>query len=202
MDLVTRRARRSGMKRYGPPTLEGLARQHLPARETDGTAALFEKCRAARRRGYLTMGEFVAACYWKSPRPINLIRANTHHRVRAATRAVLATRSEVRRLEALRQLDGVSVPTASAILTLLDPRRYGVIDIRVWQVLYSYGAVRQNPKGTNLTVAQWREFLAVLRKLSARLGRTVREVELSLFNAHTASQDGLLYDGRSAKKME
>jgi hypothetical protein len=34
---------------------------------------------------------------------------------------------------------GVSVPMASALLTLLDPKRYGVIDIRVWQLLHRMG---------------------------------------------------------------
>jgi hypothetical protein len=28
---------------------------------------------------------------------------------------------------------------ASALLTLLDPKRYGVIDIRVWQLLHRMG---------------------------------------------------------------
>jgi len=34
---------------------------------------------------------------------------------------------------------GVSVPMASALLTLLDPKRYGVIDIRIWQLLHRMG---------------------------------------------------------------
>jgi hypothetical protein len=43
-------------------------------------------------------------------------------------------------MEHLLALDGVSVPVASAILTLLDPRRYGVLDIRAWQMLSMLGA--------------------------------------------------------------
>ena len=162
--------------------------------EQQRAAELCARLRSARRRGYLTKAEFVAACHWKSPRPINHIRANTHHRVRAATRAALATRSDALRLQALLQLDGVSVPTASAILTLLDPRRYGVIDIRVWRLLHSMREVTGNREGRNLTPAQWLEFLDVLRPLASRLGVTVREAELALFNAHKARQEGRLYD--------
>ena len=138
----------------------------------------------------------MAACRWKSPRPIKHIRANSHHRVRAATRAALATRSETRRLEALLQLDGVSVPTASAVLMLLDPKRYGVIDIRVWQLLHAVGAVTQNRKGTHFRTEQWLQFLSILRDLSSRLGVTAREVELTLFNIHRAGQAGRLYETR------
>ena len=50
-------------------------------------------------------------------------------------------------MEHLLALDGVSVPVASAILTLLDPRRYGVLDIRAWQLLYAMQGVDANPAG-------------------------------------------------------
>jgi len=168
-------------------------RECLPVEEPERTAQLVTKLRGARKRGYLTMGEFVAACRWKSPRPINHIRANTHHRVREATRAALAARSDARRLDELLELDGVSVPMASAILTLIDPRRYGVIDIRVWQLLHDHGAVTGNPGGTGLSRSHWRQFLSILRPLSSRLKVTVREVELALFNLHRARQKGRLY---------
>jgi hypothetical protein len=185
-----------GLKRFRQRTLEAVVRQYLPVEEDEETTALLARCRAARRRGYLTQGLFVKACRWKSPRAIKHVRANTHHRVRAATTAALAARGDASRLQPLLDLKGVSVPTASAVLALLDPRRYGVIDIRVWQVLRAFGAVRENRTGTSLSVAQWLQFLSVLRPMASRLGVTVREVELSLFNAHRARQVGRLYGGR------
>src|SRR5262245_53025024 len=114
--------------------------KHYPSTEEDvKTVALIRELRNARLRGYLTRAELEKVCRWKSPRAIRLISHNSVARVRGATRRALATRSERLRLEALRTLDGVSVPMASAILTLLDPHRYGVIDIRVWQLLRSRG---------------------------------------------------------------
>lgn len=173
--------------------LVSLIRQNLAAGEDEDTARLCKRLRAARRRGYLTRSELVDACLWKSPRPIRHVRSNSHHRVRAATSAVLGTRDEAARLEALLKLDGVSVPMASAVLMLLDPRRYGVIDIRAWQLLYAVGAVRENEKGASFTVKQWFRFLAILRDLASRLGVTARAVELTLFNVHKARQEGTLY---------
>src|SRR5262245_65837734 len=98
-----------------------------------------ERLRAARERGYLTAAELEAVCRWKSPRAIHLIRSNAPRRVRALTGRALRARGERQRLEALTELRGVSVPMASALLTLLDPRRYGVLDIRVWQFLHEVG---------------------------------------------------------------
>jgi len=89
---------------------------------------------------------------------------------------------------------------ASAILMFLDPRRYGVIDIRAWQLLNAVGAVSENEKGTNFTLKHWLQFLRILRDLSSRLGVTAREIELTLFNVHRERQEGTLYEARGGRR--
>lgn len=173
--------------------IEPLIREHLSVEEDEPTARLIRELRTARDRGYLTRAELEAVCHWKSPRAIRHIRANTPREVRAATRAALEARSEQRRLSALTQLQGVSVPMASAFLTLLNPRRYGVIDIRVWQLLHSVGTVTGNPDGVGLTYKNWDQFLVVIRHFSKRLRVKARDIERALFNAHRAYQKGRLY---------
>jgi len=183
----------TALKRLPYRTLERLIEANLSLREDERTESLCRTLRVAKRRGYLTAGELAAVCRWKSARAIRHIRANTHHRVRAATRAALATRSEAGRLAALLQLHGVSVPMASALLTLVDPRRYGVIDIRVWQLLHAMGSVRENPRGVGFSAKNWLQFLAILRGHSARLGVSARTIERTLFEAHRAHQRQRLY---------
>jgi len=178
-------------RQYG--SLNSLVRRHLSAEEDEGTTLLSRKLRAASRRGYLTQGELAAVCRWKSSRAIQHIRANNYYRVRSATAAAMATTSEKRRLEALLQLKGVSVPMASAVLMLLYPWRYGVIDIRVWQLLHGVGAVSGNRRGTGFSLANWLQFLSIVRDLSSRLKVSARAVERTLFDVHKANQDGRLY---------
>jgi hypothetical protein len=113
--------------------------------------------------------------------------------VRAATGRALRTRDEDGRVRALLLLKGVSVPMASSVLTLVDPRRYGAIDIRVWQLLHRGGHVAGNPAGVGLRVPQWLRFLAVLRELAAALGVTARDAERALFDLHRRRQRGTLY---------
>src|SRR6185436_5539613 len=103
------------------------------------------------------------------------------------------------RLEALLQLEGVSVAMASAVLMLLDPKRYGVIDIRVWQFLYATGAVSENEKGVHFSLKNWLQFLAILRRLSTRLHVTARGIERTLFNLHKAHQEHRLYESVGAR---
>jgi len=88
---------------------------------------------------------------------------------------------------------------ASAVLMFLDPKRYGVIDIRAWQLLHAERAVSENAKGTKFTLKQWLQFLGILRRLSSRLGVTARAVELTLFNVHKARQEGTLYGKRDGR---
>jgi hypothetical protein len=185
------------LKRVPASSLESLVRARLDETvEDEAAAALMRALRAARRRGYLTRAEFEAACRWKSARSVHHVRSNTPAAVRAATRAALRARGEERRLEALTSLRGVSVPTASALLTLLFPRRYGVIDIRVWQLLHRMGRVGTNARGAGFTLAEWRTFLEVVRGVAARLGVTARVVELTLFGVHVHYQRGTLYARR------
>jgi hypothetical protein len=161
--------------------------------EEQTTTALIHRLRAAKKRGYLTSSELESVCYWKSPRAIHYIRSNSPSAVRAATRLALTTKSERERLEALRQLRGVSVPMASAPLTLIDPRRYGVIDIRVWQLLHKVGKVTKNEAGIGFNFNHWEQFLMVLRHFARKYGVKARDIERTLFFVHREYQTGLLY---------
>ena len=83
---------------------------------------------------------------------------------------------------------------ASAILTLINPERYGVLDIRVWQLLYALKSVRVNPRGQNFNFKNWYQYLCKLRFHAKELGVSVRVVERTLFSYHQEIQNGLLYD--------
>lgn len=181
-------------------TLEALVRERLEREEDAGTAALIERLRPARERGYLTAGELITVCRWKSPRSNALVRSNNPHRIRRATERVLVTVDERERFDALLSLHGVSVPSASAVLTMLEPERYGVIDIRVWQLLHVMGAVRGNARGSGFTFDQWLQFLRVIRELAARLEVSARTVERTLFAAHRDHQVGTLYRASPAPR--
>lgn len=133
-------------------------------------------------------------CRWKSPRAQRHYLENGAARIREASRRALASRSERRRIEHLLTLDGVSLPVASAILTLLDPRRYGVLDIRAWQMLYAVRGVDANPAGRGFTVAQWIRYVETLREHARRLRTSARAVEYTLFLCHRKRQRGRLYD--------
>jgi hypothetical protein len=178
------------------PSLAALLARELVEEDDPATAGLVRRLAPVRRRGWFTRGEFLAMCRWKSPRALHHCRRNTPARIRAMSRALLSTRDEGRRLTLLTGLQGVSVPTASAILTLVDPRRYGVLDIRVWQLLYAMGVVDHRPRGVGFTGEDWLTYLVTLRRAAREAGAPVRRVEYSLFLCHRRRQRGLLYESR------
>ncbi len=182
------------LRRVPYRSVQSLIRRQLSTDEDESAAELIRDLQKARVRGHLTKQELERICYWKSPRAIHRVRSNSGGAVRSATRAALGTRSEQRRLTALLSLNGVSVPMASAILTLLFPKRYGVIDIRVWQLLYELGTVTKKPQGVGFNFKNWYQFLMIIRYFAKQHGVSVRAIERTLFMAHRRYQKGTLYD--------
>jgi hypothetical protein len=174
--------------------LSALLRALAVRPEDPGTAALIARLRGVRRAREFGRRDFITMCRWKSPRAMLHYRRHSAATIRRVSQAVLATRDEARRMTLLTELKGVSVPTASAILTLLEPRRYGVLDIRVWQLLHTIGAVRSRPDGRGFGLAHWLEFLALIRTQARALGLTARAVEWMLFGYHQTVQTGRLYE--------
>jgi hypothetical protein len=168
--------------------------EHEPiSEESRDTEELIRGLRHVKSEKELTRGEFLAICRWKSPRTIAHCKRNSTESIASISRKVFSTRGEKKRIELLTSLYGVSIPTASAILTLTNPARYGVIDIRVWQVMYRLGSVNQNARGQRFSFEQWYRYLTILREQARRLRKPVRLIELTLFKFHQRHQRGTLY---------
>jgi hypothetical protein len=182
------------LKRVPYRSLRTLLRRELITREDPGTAALIRRLAHVKAAGRFTRGEFLAMCRWKSPRSCRHYERSSPATIRRVSTAALAARDEQERIAHLVALPGVSVATASAILTLIDPARYGVLDIRCWQLLFSIRSVSGNQRGRAFTLAQWAQYLTRLRGHARALGVSARAVEYTLFHCHRRLQRGRLYD--------
>jgi hypothetical protein len=129
---------------------------------------------AARVRGYYTRPEFVEACGWKSPRSRPRIAANRPRVIAAATRRAMAAEEEALRIEALLELDGVGVPTASTLLYAAFPEDYPILDVRA---LESLGV---KPR-SGYPVGFWLAYLAACRALARRAGVSLRTLDKALW---------------------
>lgn len=172
--------------------LELLQREPI-AFETYDTIDLMGYLSHIRFDNTLSKDELIAVCYWKSPRAIRLVRENDPDVVLSVSKAAFAYNDDAERMRQLSVLRGVSIPMASSILTLIWPEKYGVVDVRVWQLLFAFGTVSTKPSGIGLVVADWITFLDTLRTLASKTSRSVRSVEKTLFEYHKTIQVGTLY---------
>jgi hypothetical protein len=83
---------------------------------------------------------------------------------------------------------------ASSILMLTNPQRYGVIDIRAWQLLFEMGSVKTNANGIGFDSKQWRQYLRILRYFADKYKVGARDIERTLFRVHVLYQKGKLYN--------
>jgi len=182
------------MKKLYPNIIQ-LIENELMTKEKDSNATnLMKKCKNIKKRGYFTKNELLAIGKWKSPRPTKNYLRNSDESIQSISKKVFATHYEKRRIELLISLKGISVPTASAILTIVDPENYGVIDIRTWTVLYTYGVVKTKPKGTGLTFKNWYNYLMKLRYYAKKFNVKARDIDNTLFWHHRKMQQGHLYE--------
>jgi hypothetical protein len=173
----------TGIPAYGE--IEGLDAAHLAE---------------MRRRRWLTTEELLAVYAWKEGgrnRRIQDIRRNLEGDVdftKQLSVAAFASDEEYKRISILDRLHGVGIAVASVILTVLAPETYGIIDIRVWRLLYEYGEVDHDPEGRELTLESWLDYLPKVRHWAAELGVSAREVERRLFEYEPGMADVLSYD--------
>lgn len=158
---------------------------HVEDSATLELIARFALLRQRRRRFHLTRPELLEVARWKLEGQYG--RAERHFGrlttplVRTVTAAAFAIDGPDDDLETelraslLTLLPGVGLPIASAVLTLVEPNRYAVIDFRAWRALF--GSDR-----ASFGVADYRNFMAVLRQKAGRERTTPRAVELRLWH--------------------
>jgi hypothetical protein len=155
---------------FPPEQIEALA-SRFP--ETDD-ARYRAAGAAALSRGYYRRDEFIAVCRWKTPRSGPKVAANTAKTVARLTGRAFTTSDEARRMEALLELAGVGVPTASTLLFFAFPGDYPILDVRA---LESLGT---NPR-SQYPISFWLDYLAVCRELASRHRVGVRTLDKALW---------------------
>jgi thermostable 8-oxoguanine DNA glycosylase len=132
-----------------------------------------------RKRGFVTFNEFYQICMWKSSRqkPNYLKNKET---VEAITKNAFAEKDEEKKMIKLRTLKGVGIPTASAILTIVFPDKYAIIDIRCMGMLEK---LKFSIKKT-ITLKNWLKYLEIMRGLAKENGYRPRDIDKILFAMH------------------
>jgi len=136
-----------------------------------------------RRSGYLDKAIFVELARWKSTRPTPRYQNNGEEYVQDVTRRAFYAKSGREALEALCELSGVQVRTASAILHWMRPQEFPILDFRV---LYALG--ESTPPDWN-DIALYERVAARLREEANKLGIDLRSVDRAIWAWQKAEND-------------
>lgn len=154
----------------------------------------FARLRHMRRPFFLTAAEFDEILEWKLRGQYGRQRAlrepNTDELIRAVTDFALTISHDDKdyeldlRVRALCILRGVSVAVASAVLALVFPDEYAVIDFRVWRQLF-------DEERRTFTVPDYKTYMKEIRRLAAELEWAAQEVDLAIWE-YDRRQSGLV----------
>jgi hypothetical protein len=157
--------------RFPPAEIEPLAARFG---STDD-AACEQAGAAARGRGHYSRPEFLTVCEWKTPRSRPRVERNAAPVVERATRRALGSPEERERMEALVELEGVGVPTASTLLHFAFPDDYPILDVRALESLGHTG------RSTAYSLGFWLDYLEACRELAMRHGVSIRTLDKALW---------------------
>lgn len=129
---------------------------------------------AAREAGFLTRDQFIQLAGWKSHRPARHHVRNSADAVTCATRAALLARGDLDPIRALTKLEGVRIPTASALLHFCHTERYPLIDFRVLEAL---GV----PRRSNISLDLWTQYARTCRELADTHNVTLRDLDRAMW---------------------
>lgn len=167
------------------------AAQLAPYRTSSDDYALTERLKTqfARLRQecqplYLSAADFDEILHWKLRgqygRQRERRKANTEDVIRTVTGAALTIAHPDKeyeielRVSILCALCGVGVPVASAVLALVFPEKYAVIDFRGWRQVFG-------KEKTTFSIPDYRRYLQEIRRLADELKWPVQEVDLAIW---------------------
>ncbi len=140
--------------------------------------------RQERQPLFLTAEEFDEILQWKLDTQYGRQKAhrtpNTDEIIRAVTTLALNINHEDEdyelelRIDILSSLRGVATPVASAVLTIVYPEKYAVIDFRNWRQIFG---VRKN----SFSVGDYKRYMKEMRRLAKELDWSIQEVDQAIW---------------------
>ncbi len=134
-----------------------------------------------QQQEYLDINLLRKVAKWKSQRRVALIDENSESDVKEITRYAFTTPSERVRHGILRCLDGVELPTASAVLHFFHKDPYPIIDYRaLWSI---------RVEKYNYSFSFWQEYVEFSRELAKSNNADMRTLDRALWQYSREKQE-------------
>lgn len=144
-----------------------------------------------RTQGHLTREQLYEIAYESSTRSAYHVERNPPERCTEVTANVLAVDGDFSKIQLLTGLSGFKAPTASCVLTALDPNRHAVVDTRVWASLDRLDYL--DGRKESFDAADYVRMIVPIREIAEETGYTTAEVGYALFAYDVEVRDGTLH---------
>ena len=124
--------------------------------------------------------DFFKICEWKSTRTKTLVRTNPREHIQEVTRLAFSSRESLR-VPLLCILNGVRIPTASAILTVWRPKEYTIYDVRIRDAILSVSHHLLTDEAVEAARNSYSSYLDVARKIANELDVSLRDLDKALW---------------------
>jgi thermostable 8-oxoguanine DNA glycosylase len=161
--------------------------------ETQGVLPerLAEFGRTYREQGHLTREQLYEIAYESSTRSAYHVESNPKSRCEEVTANVLAANGDFSKIQLLTGLRGFKAPTASCVLTALDPENHAVVDTRVWATLDRFDYLDGRKK--SFDAVDYVTMIEPIRSIAAETGNTPAKVGYALFAYDAEHREGTLH---------
>lgn len=137
------------------------------------------------KRGFYDLEDLLAVGAWKLrrswwPKHKVELESNTDEMIRDVTSTALAAPLPIQH-RILTILNGVAVPMASALLTVWNPHKHTVIDVRARNSLVAHNEI---PNPAPNTYPLYVEYLAACQSIRQRCGCDLRTLDRALYAAN------------------
>ena len=144
-----------------------------------------------REQGYLTREQLYELAYENSTRSAYHVESNPETRCREVTANVLAVDDDFSKIQLLAGLRGFKAPTASCVLTALDPSTHAVVDTRVWATLERFDYLEGRKE--SFDAADYVTMIEPIREIAAETGFSTADVGYALFAYDAEHRTGTLH---------
>lgn len=129
--------------------------------------------------------------YESSTRSAHHVRENSEELCREVIDNVEKVNGDFSKIALISSLKGFKAPTASVILTVIDPENHAIVDTRVWASLERFGRVKGRKE--TFDAADYRKMMEEIRDISEETGFTPEEIGYALFAYDVDKREGTLH---------
>lgn len=144
-----------------------------------------------REQRYLTQDQLYEIAYESSTRSAYHVRKNPEERCRKITENVLKLDDDFSRIALISSLKGFKAPTASCLLTALDPEKHAVVDTRVWASLERLDYLQKRKE--SFDADDYVSMMKYIRKIAEEENCSAAEVGYALFAWDDKVREGTLH---------